>query len=296
MDITKCFVCHVKTDDWRNDLNGLKSQHSCTLVTDFIKNILGEFNLMRNINDESNCICTDCLNRFEEYDWTCTMAKQYEKELYDLLVKTDELCRSAPKEDAVVIDVDAETKVAKTFGDPLTDFPTGQPVRNDEVEGEEVLIKVMVEPLDVLIPKYKQSDDEEPTNNEELDIGAIETQADDPDFDCKAEDDDFSFNDIEDDEYVPPKRKIKTNKVKKPKPMVNVKEEEGETTVPKKRGRKPKNREEQDEPKPRKKREKKSYECKDCEKVFEKLVDFVVRTYFSIKLNKICELKLVIIT
>lgn len=61
----KCFVCNIKTDDWRNNLNGLKSQHSNTSIVDFIKQILGDFKSMRHIEDETNCICDDCLNKIE---------------------------------------------------------------------------------------------------------------------------------------------------------------------------------------------------------------------------------------
>lgn len=63
--VIKCFVCNIKTDDWRNGLNGLKSQHSDTSIVDFIKQILGDFKSMRNIEDEMNCICGDCLNKIE---------------------------------------------------------------------------------------------------------------------------------------------------------------------------------------------------------------------------------------
>lgn len=218
------------------------------------------------------------------------MVKQYEKELYDLLLKTDELCNTEDKVFAEA-DIETETKIViKTFGDPLTDFVTEPSIRNEELDGDEELLKVMVEPLDVPIPKDKQSDDELPYN-EELDSGAIETQPDDPDFDCKAEDDDSSFDDNEDDDYVPQKRKIKPRKLTKTVTTIKVEDSE-EATPRKKRGRKPKNKDGQNERKPRKKREKKSHECKDCEKIFEKLVDYVVRILefiLSIKIWKSCK-------
>lgn len=263
----KCFVCHVKTDDWRNDLRGLKSQHSSTFVTDFIRKILGGFSLAIDIDDASNCICADCLNRFEEYDWTCTMARQYEQELYELLVKTEALRNSEPKGDAANY-IDPGEKIEKTFGDPLTEY-SEQPIRNDEVDVEDELLKVMVEPLDLLI-KDKPSDDEQDPEFE-LDSGAVENQQDDPDFGCKIEGD-SSYDDNEDDDYVPQKRKTKMKKVK----VSIASKEDPNAPAPKKRGRKPKNREPGEMPKPRKKREKKSYECKDCEKTFEKLVEYVV--------------------
>lgn len=225
------------------------------------------------------------------------MAKQYEKELYDLLVKTDGLIGASPVADAAP-NTDAKTKLAKTFADPLTelnDFPIEPSIRTDELEvaggvpdgGDDAdgdLLKVMVEPLTIMtIPKDKPSDDELADNdemelpyNEDLDSGAVENQKDDPDFHCKVEDDDgSSFIDNEDDDYVPQKRQAKR---KKAKAAPIGKTEDGAEPVPKKRGRKPKIRDEQTERKPRKKREKKTHECKECEKVFDKMVDYVVST------------------
>lgn len=264
----KCFVCHVKTDDWRNELHGLKSQHSCTFVTDFIKSILGDFNLMQNIDDESNCICADCLNRFEEYDWTCTLAKQYEKELYDLLVKTESLRRSELKGEVT----DVDPPVNRPFEDPLIEFPE-QPFRSDDLnDDDEELLKVMVEPIDVLPPK----DDE--LQDFAMDSGAIDSTNDDPDFNYKVEYD-SNYEDIEDDDYVPRKSATKPRKTKS---SIGKIEDSTDQHQPKKRGRKPKNKDEQGEQKkPRKKREKKTYVCTDqsCEKTFEKLIDYVVSKY-----------------
>lgn len=272
----KCFVCHVKTDDWRNDLRGLKSQHSCTYVTEFIKKILGDFHLMRDIDDESNTICADCLNRFEEYDWTCTMAKQYEKELYDLIVRTETLCNSEKNGETLDVDSYAEQHGEKHFVDPLTGF-SDQPIQNSEIDVEDELLKVMVEPLDVLITKDKQSDDEQ---DNVLDSGAIENQQNDPDFNCKLEGDSSDEEEIEDDDYLPQQRRSKIKRVKNN--ANNAKLADISAPAPKRRGRKPKNRDEQDL-KQRKKREKKTYECKDCEKTFEKLIDFVVSYLVNLK-------------
>lgn len=264
----KCFVCHVKTDDWRNDLRGLKSQHSCTFVTEFIKNILGDFNLMRSIDDETNCICADCLNRFEEYDWTCTMAKQYEKELYDLLVKTESLRISELKGE--VIDqgptIYGGPTINKPFEDPLIEY-SDQPFPNDDDADDGELLKVMVEPIDVLPPK----DDD--IQDYTVDSGAINDSHDDPDFNYKVECDSNSDDDNQDDDYVPEKTPTKPRKTK----TSIAKTETSEARQPKKRGRKPKNKDGiAGEKKPRKKREKKTYECKDCDKTFEKLIEFVV--------------------
>lgn len=268
----KCFVCHMKTDDWRNELEGLKSQHSSTYITDFIRKILGDFETKRNINDHANCICVDCLNRFEEYDWTCTMAKQYEKELYDLLVHTESLCFTEKKNDAPVDDT--EPSIGRPYLDPLTGFVETS-FRNDDIDGigDDDLLNVMVEPL--LIPKDKQSDEEDLA----LDCGAFENVDDDSDFSFKCEAESNHDNGgKDDDDYSPQKRSVKAKKTKLSAIKVEDSNVPATASAPKKRGRKPKNREgtEEDGKKPRKKREKKIYECKNCEKVFDKCVEFVV--------------------
>lgn len=272
MDETlKCFVCHMKTDDWRNELHGLKSQHSSTYVTDFIKKILGDFETKRNVDDQSNCICVDCLNRFEEYDWTCTMAKQYEKELYDLLVHTESLCFTEKKIDMPV--GDTEPSIGRPYLDPLTGFVETS-FRNDEIDeiADDDLLNVMAEPL--LILKDKQSDEEDLAA---LDCGAIENADDDPDFNCKLEADSNHEVSEDDDEYLPQKRIVKAKKTKSNAIKVEDSNVPAPASAPKKRGRKPKNRDGAEDPKKsRKKREKKTYECKNCEKIFEKCVEFVV--------------------
>lgn len=269
----KCFVCHVKTDDWRNELRGLRSQHSCTFVTDFIRKILGDYNSKRDIDDVENCICADCLNRFEEYDWTCTMAKQYEKELYDLLVKTEELCCSEVKSG---VGFDVEPQIERPFADPLNELAE-QSFQNDNIDNENDLVDVMAEPL--LILKDKPSDEEENV----LDSADIENPDDDPNYNCKLEadsnhedsEDVEDVEDVEDEEYLPTRKNVKTKTSK----VANTEIGSGLPNMPppKKRGRRPKNRNGEEEmKKPRKKREKRTYECKNCDKVFTKLVEFVV--------------------
>lgn len=268
----------MKTDDWRNELDGLKSQHSSTFITDFIKKILGDFETKRNVDDQSNCICVDCLNRFEEYDWTCTMAKQYEKELYDLLVHTESLCFTEKKENDEPID-SIEPSIGRPYLDPLTGFVEVS-FRDDDIDGmgDDDLLNVMAEPL--LVPKEKPSDEEDLA----LDCDATGNIDDDSDFKTEAS----SNHGQDDDEYLPPKRTPKAKKTK----LGAIKVENSDVpapptaaSAPKKRGRKPKNQDgTEDVKKPRRKREKKTYECKNCEKVFDKCVEFVVSSH-SIKIK-----------
>lgn len=90
MDLhVRCFVCSIKTDEWRSGLHGLVSQHSNTLITVLIRTILGTFQSNRDIDDELNCICPDCLSRIEDCDWQRIAAQRCERELYELLVRTE---------------------------------------------------------------------------------------------------------------------------------------------------------------------------------------------------------------
>lgn len=85
----ECFVCSIKTDEWRSGLSGLVSQHSSTRITVLIRTILGAFQSARNVDDELNCICPDCLSRLEDCDWQRQTTQRCERELYDLLVSTE---------------------------------------------------------------------------------------------------------------------------------------------------------------------------------------------------------------
>lgn len=82
-------MCSIKTDEWRSGLHGLVSQHSNTLITMLIRTILGTFQSNRDIDDELNCICPDCLSRIEDCDWQRIAAQRCERELYELLMRTE---------------------------------------------------------------------------------------------------------------------------------------------------------------------------------------------------------------
>lgn len=89
MDLTICYICNLKADEWQNNLSELKSQHSRSPIKFFINKFLGGFESSRNVDDESNSICMGCLQRIDEYDLSCVIAEQTEKELQELLLKTE---------------------------------------------------------------------------------------------------------------------------------------------------------------------------------------------------------------
>lgn len=84
-----CYVCNEETSDWHRNLMETKSKHTKTPIVQFITMFLGDFMSQRNINDESNCICSECLIRIQSYDWMCVKLKEQEKELRTLILKTE---------------------------------------------------------------------------------------------------------------------------------------------------------------------------------------------------------------
>lgn len=85
----KCYVCNSTTDDWGSKLIGLKSQHSNVSIIDLLKQVLNGYQSMRNIDNEMNYICIDCLSKIEDYDLICLRAKQSKNNLYNTLIRTE---------------------------------------------------------------------------------------------------------------------------------------------------------------------------------------------------------------
>lgn len=77
------------TADWHQNLVETKSKHTKTPIATFIGQLLGDFVSQRDFNDESNCICSDCLSRIYSYDWMLMKVKEQEKELRTLILKSE---------------------------------------------------------------------------------------------------------------------------------------------------------------------------------------------------------------
>lgn len=84
-----CYLCNNKTKDWSQNLRKIKSKHSGTLITDFIAQFLGDFESVRNLYDEANCLCSLCLSRIQAYDWMIVKTKEQEKVLRQVLIATE---------------------------------------------------------------------------------------------------------------------------------------------------------------------------------------------------------------
>lgn len=84
-----CYLCNNKTKDWSQNLKKIKSKHSGTLITDYIAQFLGDFESVRNLYDEANCLCSLCLSRIHAYDWMIVKTKEQEKVLRQVLIATE---------------------------------------------------------------------------------------------------------------------------------------------------------------------------------------------------------------
>lgn len=89
METVICYICGAESDVWRSNLLEVKSQHSHSPITFFINKFLGGFESQRNVIDTTNNICMGCLQRIDEYDLSCVIAEQIEKELHEILLKTE---------------------------------------------------------------------------------------------------------------------------------------------------------------------------------------------------------------
>lgn len=308
--IIKCYVCNIKTDDWRSNLIGLKSQHSDTLVTDFIKRFLGDFKSMRSINDEENCICSECLNKIEEYDWTCLLAKRYEKEMYEVLVQTEQVCMSNYTQIAMLNSQNEsdlnELSEDQSFNNellveaftPITQLNFEAAIDEQVKKSAHFLTKeekLDEQPMDEMfnednVDEAIPENDSDPEYHEQVDsISSYDEEEDDND-----DEDDVEDEDEDDHEFVP----ISGRSKRKTRSTESGEETTDKQRTSKRRGRprvrpvldssqkrKP-GRPKMKESPARKKREKKSYECKECDIIFVKQVEFVVSfIHFSFRIR-----------
>ncbi|XP_031631912.1 gastrula zinc finger protein XlCGF26.1-like [Contarinia nasturtii] len=84
-----CYLCNKEGNNWPKNLCEIKSKHSNTPVSVFIEKFLKDFVSQRNINDESNCLCSDCLSEVYSYDWMTLKLKEQETKLRALLLKSE---------------------------------------------------------------------------------------------------------------------------------------------------------------------------------------------------------------
>jgi hypothetical protein len=94
----------------------LSSKHTETPICDFIVKFLGkELSRVVTNEDEENIVCTDCLNKIDEYDLACMTVERVERELRAALLLTESIYATDP----VFVDIlerefDDETDGTKT--------------------------------------------------------------------------------------------------------------------------------------------------------------------------------------
>lgn len=84
-----CYVCNQETELWCQNFTAIESQHTKMLISELIRRFLGDFQSLRNIDDESNCICWQCLDRVNEWDLAYKTADIKYKTLQSLLLSTE---------------------------------------------------------------------------------------------------------------------------------------------------------------------------------------------------------------
>lgn len=89
-----CYVCHIKTQKWTQNLVNIKSKHSHTPVATFLAKLLDDYPTDRDLYHQANYICNECLSKIYAYDWTCIKAKEQETELRNLLLKTESVIKN----------------------------------------------------------------------------------------------------------------------------------------------------------------------------------------------------------
>lgn len=94
----KCYFCNKNQGVEFRKLFNLRSKHSNKLIIDFIYEFQSHFVSERNLYDEFNWICSECLSRIYSYDWTYMRLKEQEKELRSLLLFTETKVRQEKTE------------------------------------------------------------------------------------------------------------------------------------------------------------------------------------------------------
>lgn len=206
------------------------------------------------------------------------MAKRCEKELYDIIIRTETACTNQePEIDVNIPDADVRTK--EVFSDMLVEAFTPIAQMDFEPPSEQNPISQSNIPTDM----HDVNNDPETISADDEPFDAHINDCDDADDIEEELESDFSCDEYDeiDEEFKPPRRR---NNSETSEPDLNTSPTEASKT---RRGR-PRTRPKKDpndkrkigrprtRPETRKKREKKSYECKDCEKIFDKLTEFVV--------------------
>lgn len=130
--IVICYVCNKSASVFTQNLTKYKSQHSKTPISDFIRKFLGDFESSRNIDDESNCICSKCLIQVIEYDLTTQKAIEQEKALRELLISTEMDLNLNSSSEVEILECEDNFSNESISGDEADEKNEANPTGNNE--------------------------------------------------------------------------------------------------------------------------------------------------------------------
>lgn len=105
-----CYLCNEPASDWRANFVELYSKHTKTGIIDLFKRFLADFPSQRIIDDDSNRICVNCLDKIDDYDLMLATVAEKEITLRRMLFNTERFFNSRQNQD--------ESEVT-AFGDHL---------------------------------------------------------------------------------------------------------------------------------------------------------------------------------
>lgn len=135
-----CYVCDAETD-WRNDFSKIKSQHSQTPIVELLQRFIGDFKTQRNLRNESNRICIECITKIDEYDWTCVLMIERENELRNLLLNTEKLYKQNDNNDESDFEWKYNDDAMQDELVPKIEIEEFEPSNEFTTESNEVLIE-----------------------------------------------------------------------------------------------------------------------------------------------------------
>lgn len=84
-----CYLCNQKVEYKCHNIKETLSKHSSKPIIEFIEKFLQDFESQRDINDETNGVCSGCLCRILSYDWMCLKINDEERDLKRTLIRTE---------------------------------------------------------------------------------------------------------------------------------------------------------------------------------------------------------------
>lgn len=106
---TICYVCSKESADFRRNFAKTRTQCTNTPISRLIRIFLGDFESVRNVDDESNCICVECLQQFDNYDRICQHAVEQKTKLRDLLWSSE--AKIIEMKEAVLNETNEDTEI-----------------------------------------------------------------------------------------------------------------------------------------------------------------------------------------